>query len=106
MRFGLCNALSAFQRLMNTSFEREINSFVLMYIRTTVLIYSRSMGQHWDHLRSALNKLRRAKLFGKLHKCEFLKDQVGYLGFEVGKDGIRTSPDTGEGHFRLAPAAV
>ena len=25
--------------------------------------------------------------------CEFLKDKVDYLGFEVGHDGIRTSPE-------------
>ena len=41
-----------------------------------------------------MDKLRRAKLFGRLHKCEFLKEQVDYLGFEVGRDGIRTSPET------------
>ena len=92
MPFGLCNAPSTFQRLMNTIFEKEINSFVLVYL-DDILIYSRSMGEHWDHLRSALDKLRRAKLFGRLHKCEFLKEQVDYLGSEVGKDGIRTSPE-------------
>ena len=57
------------------------------------MIYSRSMGEHWDHLSRALDKLRWTKLFGRLHKCEFLKEQVDYLGFEVGKDGIRTSPE-------------
>ena len=33
------------------------------------------------------------KLYARLHKCEFLKDKVDYLGFEVGQDGIRTSPE-------------
>ena len=60
---------------MNTIFEKEINSFVLVYL-DDILIYSHSMGEHWDHLRSALDKLRGAKLFGRLHKCEFLKDKV------------------------------
>ena len=32
------------------------------------------------------------KLYGRLHKCEFLKDQVEYLGFEVGPRGIQASP--------------
>ena len=32
------------------------------------------------------------KLFGRLHKCEFLKDQVDYLGFEVSPKGIQASP--------------
>ena len=58
-----------------------------------MLIYSRSIEEHWGHLQHALNKLRQARLYGRLHKCEFLKDKVDYLGFEVGHDGIRTSPE-------------
>ena len=34
-----------------------------------------------------------AKLLGQLHKCEFLKDEVNYLGFEVSREGIRSSAD-------------
>ena len=57
MPFGLCNGPSTFQRLMNTIFEKEINSSVLVYL-DDILIYNCSMGEHWDHLRSALDKLR------------------------------------------------
>ena len=92
MPFGLCNAPSTFQRLMNTIFEREINSFILIYL-DDILIYSCSIEEHWDHLRIALDRLRRAKLYGRLHKCEFLKDKVDYLGFEVSQDGIHASPE-------------
>ena len=28
-----------------------------------------------------------------MHKCEFLKDKVDYLGFEVSQDGIHASPE-------------
>ena len=56
MPFGLCNVPTTFQWLMNTIFEKEINSFVLVYLND-ILIYSRSRGEHWDHLRSAFDKL-------------------------------------------------
>ena len=56
MPFGLCNAPSTFQRLMNTIFKREINSFILVYL-DDILIYSRSVGEHWGYLRCALDKL-------------------------------------------------
>ena len=92
MPFGLCNAPSTFQRLMNTVFEQELNSFILVYL-DDILVYSRSVGEHWGHLKCAFDRLRRAKLYARLHKCEFLKDKVDYLGFEVGRDGIRTSPE-------------
>ena len=57
---------------MNTIFEKEINSFILVYL-DNILIYSRSIGEHWGHLKCALDKLRHGKLFGRLHKCECLK---------------------------------
>ena len=92
MPFGLCNAPSTFQRLMNKVFAEEINSFVLVYL-DDILVYSRSIEEHWDHLQRAMEKLRQAKLYGRLHKCEFLKDKVDYLGFEVSADGVNASPE-------------
>ena len=92
MPFGLCNAPNTFQRLMNTVFEKELNSFILVYL-DDILIYSRSIGDHWGHLQCGFDKLHWAKLYGRMHKCEFLKDKVDYLEFKVGRDGIRTSPE-------------
>ena len=75
---------------MKRILEKEINYFVLVYL-DDILIYSRSIGEHWDHLKIALENLCRAKLFGRLHKCDFLKYEVDYLRFKVSKEGIRTS---------------
>ena len=77
---------------MNTVFEKELNSFILVYL-DDILVYSRSIGEHWAHLRHAFDRLRRAKFYARLHKCEFLKDKVDYLGFEMDQDGICTSPE-------------
>ena len=58
-----------------------------------ILVHSRSVEEHWDHLERALERLRQAKLYGRLHKCEFLKDKVDYLGFEVSAKGVNASPE-------------
>ena len=92
MPFGLCNAPATFQRLMNRVFKDELNSFILVYL-DDILIFSRSIEEHWGHLRRALTRLREAKLYGRLHKCEFLKDRVDYLGFEIFSEGVHASPD-------------
>ena len=91
MPFGLCNAPSTFQRLMNKVFAKEINSFILVYL-DNILVYSRSVEEHWDQLQCALEKLRQAKLYGILHQCEFLKDKVDYPGFEVSVARVNASP--------------
>ena len=92
MPFGLCNAPASFQRLMNKVFTGTIGDFVLVYL-DDILVFSRTIEEHWEHLRQALQRLRKAKLYGRLHKCEFLKDKVDYLGFEVSSQGVHASPD-------------
>ena len=92
MPFGLCNAPATFQRLMNKVFVAEINSFILVYL-DEILIFSRRVEEHWDHLRRALQRLREARLFGRLHKFEFLKSRIDYLGFKASDRGVHASPD-------------
>ena len=70
MPFGLCNAPASFQRLMNKVFTATIGDFILVYL-DDILVFSRTVEEHWEHLRQALQRLREAKLYGRLHKCEF-----------------------------------
>ena len=37
--------------------------------------------------------MREGKLYGRLHKCDFFKDRVDYLGLEVSSEGVHASPD-------------
>ena len=92
MPFGIYNAPASFQRLMNQIFVDELNSFNLVYL-DDILMYSRSMEEDWRHLRQALQRLRDAKLYGRLQKCEFLKDRVDYLGFEISLERVHASPE-------------
>ena len=92
MPFGLCNAPATFQRLMNQVFATEINQFILVYLND-ILIFSESVEEHWEHLRMALGRLREARLYGRVHKCEFLKSRVEYLGYEVSEKGVHASPE-------------
>ena len=92
MPFGLTNAPAIFQRLMNKVFAGNLNKFIAVYL-DDILIFSCNLDEHWEHVRWALDQLQKAKLYGRLHKCEFLKDQVDYLGFEVSPRGIQASSD-------------
>ena len=76
---------------MNKVFAGNLDKSIAVYL-DNILIFNQDLDEHWEHLRWALDQLQKAKLYGRLHKCEFLKDQVEYLGSEVSPRGIQASP--------------
>ena len=92
MPFGVTNALATFQRLMNKGFARELDAFILVYL-DDILIFSKMKEEHLEHIWIALERLRDAKIYARLHKCKFYKDKVEYLGFDVSARGVQPSPN-------------
>jgi hypothetical protein len=56
MSFELMNALTHFMYLMNSVFMPEWDMFIVVFIND-ILIYSRSMGEHEEHLQIVLQRL-------------------------------------------------
>jgi hypothetical protein len=56
MSFGLMNAPAHFMYLMNSDFMPELDKFVVVFI-DNILIYSRSMEEHEEHLWIVLQRL-------------------------------------------------
>eukprot|EP00253_Pinus_taeda_P031774 PITA_31774 len=90
--FGLTNAPATFMCLMNGIFHPYLDQFVLIFI-DDILIYSRTIEEHHEHLRIVLQTLREHQLYAKFSKCNFFKEEIQYLGHVITKDGIAVDPE-------------
>ena len=92
MPFGLTNAPAAFQHLMNSIFQDFLDDFVIVYL-DDIMIYSKTYKEHLRHLEKVFERLRENKLYAKLKKCEFAKQEVQYLGHIVSENSIKPEED-------------
>ncbi|GBG67585.1 hypothetical protein CBR_g714 [Chara braunii] len=53
----------------------------------------RSLDEHVEHLHTVLGRLRQAKYKANRDKCEFARQELGYLGHYVAPQGIRPLAD-------------
>uniref|UniRef100_A0A8R7Q2M0 Reverse transcriptase domain-containing protein n=1 Tax=Triticum urartu TaxID=4572 RepID=A0A8R7Q2M0_TRIUA len=91
MPFGLANAPGAFQALMNNIFGPYLRKFVLIFF-DDILIFSKSLSEHLEHLQIALQLLKEHQLYAKLSKCVFAVTQVDYLGHVINAEGVSIDP--------------
>ena len=82
MPFGLKNAPATFQRAVDIILSRVKWQYALVYI-DDVIIYSKTMEEHFYHVQKVLSLLRDAGVTLKLSKCNFFTGSVDYLGHTI-----------------------
>lgn len=92
MPFGLSNAPSTFQRFIICTLAGLIGSSCLVYLDDIIVHSSKGIKDHLQQLAKLFDRLREANIKLKPSKCNFVKDQVTYLGYIICKDGIKPDP--------------
>jgi len=87
MPFGLSNAPSAFQALMNLVLKLFLRRSVLVFF-DDILVYSSTWTEHLQHLRTILDVLREHRLHLKRSKSSFATSSVHYLGHVITAEGV------------------
>lgn len=102
MPFGLTNAPAVFQALVNDVLWDMLNRFMFVYI-DDMLIFSKSVEEHVQHVHAVLLQLLKHALFVKSEKCE-LHASASFLVYEISLGNIQMDPT--QANHRWTPALV
>ena len=92
MPFGLKNAGSTYQSLVNMMFADQIGETMEVYI-DDMLVKSLEAEDHISHLQQAFSTLRKYNMKLNPAKCSFGVSSGKFLGYIVTHRGIEANPD-------------
>ena len=80
--FGLANAPSTFQKLMNECLSDLLGQNVICYL-DDILIFTETMEEHAVILEKVLARLENAQFYCRIHKCSFGLKRIQFLGWII-----------------------
>jgi transposase InsO family protein len=89
---GIKNGPPTFQRIVNNLLGNLQWQCALAYI-DDIIIYSKSMSEHLQHLEQVLSLLHHANFRLNATKCEFARKKIKFLGHMISENGIEPCPD-------------
>ena len=92
MPFGLKNARVTYQRLVNRMFQKQIETFMEVYI-DDMLVKSIKAELHITHLAEEFQVLRSYNMKLNPAKCAFGVSAEKFLAFTINNRGIEANPD-------------
>ena len=90
MPFGLCNAPSTFQSMINDVFHDLLDEGVVVYL-DDILIYNEDERSHISLVRRVMERIRNAKLCCSIKKSDIHVGEIEFLGYHISPEGISMS---------------
>lgn len=91
MAFGLTGAPATFLSAMNDTLTPVLRKCALVFF-DDILVYSNTLEEHLQHLYQMLSLLHKDQWKVNLKKCDFVLQEISYLGHIITGKGIATDP--------------
>ena len=82
MPFGLCNAPTTFQRLMQNTLG-ELNLMYCVIYLDDMIVFGHMEEEHLEHLHIVFERFREFNLKLKPSKCSFFQSEIIYLAYHI-----------------------
>jgi len=92
MPFGLTNTPSTFQDMMNHIQSDVLDIGVLAYM-DNILVYAKTEKEHDTLVKTVLERLQQNGLAVSPEKCVWKAEEVEFLGYIIGRNGVSMSQD-------------
>jgi hypothetical protein len=89
--FGLCNAVSLFQRLQDRILA-GLNWFSCLVYLDDIAVFGKNFQEHLERLRAVFERMRAAGLKFNPDKCHLFQRQIAFLGYVVSQTGVSPDP--------------
>ena len=89
---GDCNAPAMFQRLMTCLFHQYLGKSVYVYL-DDIFIFSYSIEEHEEHLRTVFDILHEQKLYLSTKKVDLYSERMDCLGHLIDRRGLHADSD-------------
>ena len=91
MLFGPKNPGTVFARFVKLLLQKIRSPNVVAYI-DDVLVFTKTLGQYVQELRSVFELLRMAGIKMRPNKTKLFQNKIKYLGFDISVEGIEMRP--------------